>query len=182
MTTVNYIPLSQGEIGIFEEMFSTFQDLILSMIRNAVVALPSKSSDNSPNLSEHLNINKNKGYKYESFIDIKDVFLSCFSDVYYRNFINLTISNFRVNNRKKIKFCLNKKACNCLDKHSRILFKKDINKLEKIVNHINDNFNINLIEAKKQRNLLLSEINSRINKIPKKAKYIEKTNDKLDRK
>ncbi len=173
---MNYVSLSSDEIGKFEEMFLTFKDLILSMIRNAVVALPDNLNDFKPSVNMHLKINKSDKYRYEDFMNVKDVFLSCIPNKKNRRFLKNTISYIAFDNKKRLKFFIKNKIYKNFDKDSVCCFRSDIKKLEKIINYINDDFNNCLPEAKKQRVLVLKKIN-KINKIPQKAKYIEDTNE-----
>ena len=170
--------MSLIEIEAFREMFSVFQDLILAMIRNAVRVLPKNKIDSQPSLTAHLMVNSatKHAQEYEKFIDIKDVFLSCISDAERRDFFKKAILYFTLNSKRKIKFCISKTFFNAINEKSKFYFKEDIKKLEKIINSINDNFNMRLPEAKQQGRLMISKIR-RID-IPQKAKYAGKTQDK----
>ena len=173
-----YRSMSELELQKFEQMFSVFQDLILAMIRNAVRVLPKDQNKTTPSITAHLNVNNatKQYHSYDAFIDIKDVFLSCISDRQRRLFFNSSVSHFTLNRQQKVKFCIKRSIFKILDNHSQFSFKEDIKKLEKIINTINDNFNLRLPEAKQQGKLMISKIR-RID-IPQKAKYNQKTQQK----
>ena len=175
---MNYTKMSLVELESFTEMFSAFQDLILSMIRNAVRVLPKNKSDFKPSVMAHLQVNgaTKHNQEYEQFLDIKDIFISCIYGTERRQIFDKTISRFVINVNKRIKFCIKRSAYNMFNANSQRLFKEDIKKLEDIINQINDNFNVRLPEAKQQGRLMISKIR-RID-IPQKARYAEKAQEK----
>ena len=175
---LRYNRMTSVEVENFKEMFSVFQDLILAMVRNAVRVLPKDKTNLSPSLTAHLKVNSatKHNQEYDKFIDIKDVFLSCISNEERRDFFAMAMLNFTLNDKQKIKFRIKRSVHDNLDEDSRIAFKEDIILLEKIINSINDNFNLRLPEAKQQGKLMISKIR-RID-IPQKAKYTGKAQDK----
>ena len=168
---MNYVPMSDSEIESFTQMFSTFQNLILAMVRNAVRVLPKNKQSSKPDLMTHLKINSSSinDQKYENFMNIKDVFLSCISDENRRFLLENAVLKFTLNNETKIKFSINRAYYEKLSDKSKIFFKKDIKKMEEIINELNSNFNLKLPEAKQQGKLMISRI--REIAIPQKAKY-----------
>lgn len=173
---MKYSSLSLVEIEVFKEMFSTFQDLILAMISNSVRVLPSDKSVFRPNLKMHLDFVKKSAKhncKYEEFVDIKDVFLSCVPNQLCRKNLDSAILHFKIDDKRKIRFSIKKKFYSCLDNSSRLSFNKDIDTLELIINNINDNFNKRLPLALQSGRLISCKIHSV--DIPRKAKYIKST-------
>ena len=174
-----YNKLTDLEFEKFKEMFSAFQDLILAMIRNAVHVLPTDKSENfTPRITAHLNINRatKHNQKYDNFMDIKDVFTSCIENIEHREIFDKAIKCFTVDDKQKIRFLIKKSFYISLEEKSKFYFNHDVKKLEKIINSINDNFNIRLPEAKQQGKLMISKIR-RID-IPEKAKYSGKEKSK----
>lgn len=174
-----YTKLTNNEIENFTEMFSVFQDLILAMIRNAVRVLPKDKSKNfTPKLTAHLDINRatKHNQEYEKFMDIKDVFLSCIENKNHKEVFNKAIKCFTVDDKQKVRFLIKKSFYITLEEKSKHYFNEDIKKMEKIINKINDNFNLRLPEAQQQGKLMISKI-KRID-IPEKAKYSGKEKSK----
>ena len=175
MRKMKYSSLSLKDKEVFKEMFSTFQDLILAMVSNSVRVLPGKR-DFKSSLKTHLSIVKNltkSNYRYEEFIDIKDVFLSCITNKLCRKKLDLAVSHFTIDNKQKVRFFIKDKFYSCLDDNSRLSFDKDIEMLESIINCINDDFNKRLPVAL-QNGMLISKKVYSVN-VPRKAKYINLT-------
>ena len=174
--TTSYNKMSNLESENFKEMFSVFQDLILSMVRNAVRVLPTDKNA-KPNIKAHLQVTAlSSSVYYDKFLDIKDVFLSCISNVARRSIFEKTIQGFVVDKKQKIRFFIKKSEYQKFDGRSKKIFTSDIKLLEDIINKINDNFNLRLPEAKKQGMLAISKIKSI--DIPQKAKYTGKKQEK----
>ena len=182
---MNYSCLSKQELEEFTEMFSVFHDLILAMIRNAVHVLPKDKTNNSkPSLTAHLQVNSatKHNQEYEKFIDIKDVFLSCFGGENRRDTLQNGIKKFvlkpKPENKKdyKVKICISTAFFQQLDDISKDNFSKDIRVLENIINKINDSFNQLLPSAQQKGQLLIQQI--RRVEIPTKAKYTGKKQEK----
>lgn len=162
--------MSEHDISVFEEIFSTFQDLIIAMVRNAVRVLPSDKSNPTPSIMAHCKIkSSNANVSYDNVIDIKDIFLSCLPDEEQRNIFDKTVNRFTLDDEKKIRFFIKKTEYEKLDITSKRGFAHDVKKLEKIINSINDNFNVRLPEAKRQGMLMISKIKNL--DIPEKAKF-----------
>ena len=184
MNSTNYNGLSKLELEEFTEMFSVFHDLILSMIRNAVHVLPTDKTNKKPSATAHLRVNNatKHNQEYEKFIDIRDVFLSCFKSEIRRELLNKAIKNFVLKQKPEnkndylIKICIKSSFFINLDSISQGNLKNDIKILEQIINKINDSFNQLLPQAQKQGMLAISKIR-RID-IPEKAKYSGKKKEK----
>lgn len=173
----SYCKMSDIELRSIENTLCVFQELVLSMIRNAVYVLPENDvliKKKNINSTKKLMASKEalKNAEYANFINTKDVFLSSIIDGERRSFFKKTISNFTINNRKRIKFCIKHKNYEILDLQSKKYFSNDIRKIEKIINTINCNF-IKALPAAKRRGLMIkNKINTNI--VPIKAKYNEK--------
>ena len=165
-----YNQLSNEDLEQFKEMFATFQDLILSMIRNAVRVLPSDKNNPTPSIKAHSQIKSSSAdVSYDKVIDIKDIFLSCIPADEQRYFFEISIKCFALDAKKNIRFNIKRSVYEPLDDYSKKNFANDIKKLESIINDINNNFNQRLPEAKRQGMLMISKIKNL--DIPDKAKY-----------
>ncbi len=169
-----YLGMSDIELQSFRDMLHVFQKLVLSMIRNAVYALPENNAIKSTNSITSLSSTKKslKKAKYANFTDVKNVFLSCVADGKKRIFLERIIDNLTINNKKQIAFRIKQYIYRSLDLQSKKNLSTDIKKLEKIINTTNNDFNKMLPSAKRHGVLVRNKINA--NSIPSKAKYIEK--------
>lgn len=175
MYKMKYSSLSLKDKEVFKEMFSTFQDLILAMVSNSVRVLPSKC-DFKSSLKTHLSIVKNlikSDYRYEEFIDIKNVFLSCIANKLCRKKLDLAVSHFTIDDKQKVRFSIKDKFYSRLDDNSRLEFDEDIKMLESIINCINDDFNKRLPIALQNGMLISKKVHSA--DVPRKAKYVNLT-------
>lgn len=175
MRKMKYSSLSSRDKEVFKEMFSTFQDLILAMVNSSVRVLPSRR-DLKSSLKTHLSIVKNftkSDYKYEEFIDIKYVFLSCIANKLCRKKLDLAVSHFTIDDKQKVRFSIKEKFYSRLDDNSKLSFDEDIETLESIINRINDDFNERLPVALQNGMLISKKIYS--TDVPRKAKYINLT-------
>ena len=166
---ISYSKMQEFEFESFKEMFSVFQDLILSMVRNAVHVLPIEKL-NAPSLKAHMRIKSlSKNVEYCKFVDVKEVFLSCIENVYRRQFLDKITKGFTIDDNKKIRFVILQSIYSLLSESEKKYFTKDIKRFEEIINNINDNFNQRLPEAKQQGKLMISKI--RRLDVPNTAKY-----------
>ena len=76
---IKYFALSNYDINDIKKNLICFNNVVLSMIRNAVVVLPNDRKNNGvQNINNLYNIKKNiNDFYYEEFVDTKKVFLSC---------------------------------------------------------------------------------------------------------
>lgn len=174
---VKYNRMSEHDVSAFEEIFSTFQDLIIAMVRNAVRVLPNDKNNPIPSIVAHSKIkSSNADVSYDNVIDIKDIFLSCVPDEAQRNIFDKTVNRFTLDGKKKIRFFIKRAEYEKLDIVSKQSFTQDVKKLEKIINSVNDNFNVRLPEAKRQGMLMISKIKNL--DIPDKAKFQSRRQEK----
>ena len=172
-----YSQLSNTDIDYFQEMFGTFQDLILAMVRNAVRVLPNDKNNPAPSIKAYNRIKSSSAdVSYDKVIDIKDIFLSCIPDDKQRYFFSKSIKCFVLDAKKNIRFNIWKNEYEKLDTNSKKNFASDVKILEKIINDINNNFNQRLPEAKRQGMLMISKIKNL--DIPDKAKYQGRSQNK----
>ena len=91
---IKYFALSNYDINDIKKNLICFNNVVLSMIRNAVVVLPNDRKNNGvQNINNLYNIKKNiNDFYYEEFVDTKKVFLSCIKDKIKRHVFDNAIS------------------------------------------------------------------------------------------
>ncbi len=172
-----YEQLSEEDLKKFTELFETFQDTILSMIRHAVRVLPNNKNNPNPSIKAYSAIKSSSAdIEYEKVIDIKDIFLHCLLSEKQHLFFKKSLKCFVLDSKKNIRFNIKKTEYEKLDNHSKQNFVNDVKKLEKIIYNINNNFNQRLPEAKRQGMLMISKIKNL--DVPDKAKYQGRTQSK----
>ena len=158
--------LVKKDLLVFYKMISAFQDLVLSMVRNAAFVLPSGKNSVLPSSKMHEIVNK-KNFSYQQPIATRDVFLYCLPQK-SRKFYSRLIQNVAVKNGK-IAINVNKKELEKLDKNVQLQIVKSLALCANIMNITNRGFQRKLPEAKRQCGALIKRIKPR-ERIPEKAR------------
>lgn len=171
---LSYLELSQEDLNGIRKILITFNDVILSMIRNAVFVLPnSNGKNNFPSLNSFLKIQENiNDFKYDELMNTKKIMLFGIKNIEKKMQMDNAITRLVVDKQNKIRCVCKKSFYYSIGDIYKSDFLNDIKKIEKVVNDVNLYFKKLLPEAKICRQNLLNKIRKDI--IPKKARYLEK--------
>ena len=105
---IKYFALSNYDINDIKKNLICFNNVVLSMIRNAVVVLPNDRKNNGvQNINNLYNIKKNiNDFYYEEFVDTKKVFLSCIKDKIKRHVFDNAISRLIFDDNVSLYLCV----------------------------------------------------------------------------
>ena len=158
---------TKSNLLVFFKMISAFQELVLSMVRNAAFVLPSGKNSVLPSSKMHEIVN-NKNFSYQQPIATRDVFLYCLPKK-SRRFYDKLIQNITVKNGK-IAINVNKKELAKFDKKVQLQIVKSLMLCADIMNITNRDFQRKLPAAKQQGKALIKRIKPRRQQIPEKAR------------
>lgn len=170
----------------FNNIISALIDVILSMVRNGAVVLPSDLSKNSkPSIYKHIEIATTtdkqtafQKYKYDNVMSIKRIILECIPNKNNTTFLNRAVKHIKIfnNNSKqnqKIKFVFHKDIINAINSRERQNLVKDILYFEKVINYHNKRLVKMLPQALIERKKIMKMMIKKTS-VPKNAIYIDK--------
>ena len=131
--------LLKEDLLVFYKMIFAFQELILSMVRNAAFVLPSSNNSVLPSSKMHKVINK-KNFSYQQPIATREVFLYCLPNK-SRKFYAQLIHNVAVKNGK-VAINVNKKELEKFDKKVQLRIVKNLVICSNIMNIANNDFQL----------------------------------------
>ena len=166
--------LLKEDLLVFYKMIFAFQELILSMVRNAAFVLPSSNNSVLPSSKMHEIVNK-KNFSYQQPIATREVFLYCLPNK-SRKFYAQLIHNVAVKNGK-VAINVNKKELLKFDEKIQVQILKNLLLCASIMNITNRDFQRKLPEAKQQGRALIKRIKPR-RQIPEKARCKQRKIDK----
>lgn len=157
---------AKNDLLVFFKMISAFQELVLSMVRNAAFVLPSdKNNSTLPSAKLHEIVNR-KNFSYQQPIATRDVFLFCLPcksrKIYDKLIQNITVKNGR------IAILINKEELAKFNEKVRLKIVKSLVLCAEIMNITNRDFQRKLPMAKQQGRALAKSIKPR-GRIPEKA-------------
>lgn len=164
--TSSQVCLLKNDLLVFYKMVFAFQELILSMVRNAAFVLPSSKNSAFPSSKMHEIINK-KDFSYNQPIATRDVFLYCLPQK-SRQFYDKLIQNITVKNGR-IAINIDRTELAKFDKKLQLQIVKSLVLCADIMNITNRDFQHKLPEAKRQGRALIKSIKPR-QQIPEKAR------------
>ena len=164
--TGNQVCLVKNDLLVFYKMVFAFQELILSMVRNAAFVLPSSKNRAAPSSKMHEIVNK-ENFSYQQPIATRDVFLYCLPQK-SRRFYDKLIQNITVKNGR-IAILINKEELAKFDKKMQLQIVKSLVLCADIMNITNRDFQHKLPEAKRQGRALIKSIKQR-RQIPERAR------------
>ncbi|GEM_PF-3002444 len=158
---------AKNDLLVFFKMISAFQELVLSMVRNAAFVLPSdKNNSTLPSAKLHEIVNR-KNFSYQQPIATRDVFLCCLP-CKSRKIYDKLIQDVVVKNNK-IAIIINHDEVGKLNKKKQVQILKNLVFCAKIMNITNQDFQRKLPMAKQQGRALAESIKPR-GRIPEKAR------------
>ena len=172
--TGSQVCLLKKDLLVFYKMIFAFQELVLSMVRNAAFVLPSSKNSAFPSSKMHEIINK-KDFSYNQPIATRDVFLYCLPQK-SRRFYNKLIQDVAVKNGK-IAINIDKTELAKFDKRVQLQIVKSLVLCADIMNITNRDFQRKLPEAKQQGRALIKSIKPR-QQIPEKARCKQSKSEK----
>lgn len=164
--TGSQVCLLKKDFLVFYKMIFAFQELVLSMVRNAAFVLPSSKNSALPSSKMHEIVNK-KNFSYQQPIATRDIFLYCLPQK-SRQFYDKLIQNITVKNGK-IAININKKELLKFDEKIQVQILKNLLLCANIMNITNRDFQRKLPDAKQQGRALIKSIKPR-RQIPEKAR------------
>ena len=164
--TSSQVCLLKNDLLVFYKMVFAFQELVLSMVRNAAFVLPSSKNSALPSSKMHEIVNK-ENFSYQQPIATRDVFLYCLPQK-SRRFYDKLIQNIAVKNGK-IAININKKELAKFGEKVQLQIVKNLVLCAGIMNITNRDFQHKLPEAKQQGRALIKSIKPR-QQIPEKAR------------
>lgn len=170
----NEICLSKNDLFVFYKMIFAFQELVLSMVRNAAFVMPSSKNSALPNANMHEIVNK-KNFSYQQPIATRDVFLYCLPRR-SRTFYDKLIQDVAVKNGK-ITILVNHDKVAELNEKIQVQILKNLLLCANIMNITNQDFQRKLPAAKQQGRALIKRIKPR-RQIPEKARCKQRKIDK----
>ncbi|MBR1428895.1 MAG: hypothetical protein IJ590_01430 [Rickettsiales bacterium] len=168
------IYLSKDDFLVFYKMVFAFQELVLSMVRNAAFVLPNAKNSALPSSKMHEIVNK-KNFSYNKPIATRDVFLYCLP-CKSRKFYGQLIQDVVVKN-DKIAILVNHDEVDKLNEKMQLQILKNLLLCANIINITNRDFQRKLPEAKQQGRALIRSIKPR-RQIPEKARCTQRKIDK----
>ena len=172
--TVSDARLLRSDLLVFYRMISAFQELVLSMVRNAAFALPDGKNSALPSSKMHEIVNK-KNFSYNRPITTREVILFCMPQK-SRHIYDKLIRDIVVKNNK-IAIKINQKELAKFDKRAQVQMLKSLLVCSEIMNITNRDFQHKLPEAKQQGRALIKSIKPR-RQIPQKARCKRRKIDK----
>lgn len=164
--TGSQVCLLKKDLLVFYKMVLAFQELVLSMVRNAAFVLPSGKNSALPNSQMHEIVNK-KNFSYQQPIATRDVFLYCLPQK-SRRFYDKFIKDIAVKNGR-IAININRTELEKFDKKLQLQIVKSLVLCADIMNITNRDFQRKLPEAKRQGKALIKSIKHR-RQIPERAR------------
>lgn len=172
--TSSQVCLLKKDLLVFYKMIFAFQELVLSMVRNAAFVLPSSKNSALPSSKMHEIINK-KDFSYSQPIATRDVFLYCLPKK-TRKFYSKLVQDVAVKNGR-IAINIDRTELEKLDKKLQLQIVKSLLLCADIMNITNRDFQRKLPEAKQQGRALIKSIKPR-QQIPEKARCKQRKIDK----
>ena len=172
--TGSQVCLLKKDLLVFYKMVFAFQELVLSMVRNAAFVLPSSKNSVIPSSKMHEIVNK-ESFSYRQPIATRDVFLYCLPQK-SRRFYDKFIQDIAVKNGK-IAINVNKKELAKFDEKVQLQIVKSLMLCADIMNITNRDFQRKLPAAKQQGKALIKRIKPR-RQIPEKARCKQRKIDK----
>lgn len=164
--TGSQVCLLKKDLLVFYKMIFAFQELVLSMVRNAAFVLPSGKNSALPSSKMHEIVNKKK-FSYQQPIATRDVFLYCLPQK-SRRFYDKLIRDIAVKNGR-IAINIDRTELAKFDKKLQLQIVKSLVLCADIMNITNRDFQRKLPEAKQQGRALIKSIKPR-RQIPEKAR------------
>lgn len=172
--TVGDACLLRSDLLVFYRMISAFQELVLSMVRNAAFVLPDGKNSALPSSKMHEIVNK-KNFSYNQPIATREIILLCLPQK-SRHIYDKLIQDIAAKNGK-IAINVNKKELAKFDKRAQVQMLKSLLVCSEIMNITNRDFQRKLPEAKQQGRALIKSIKPR-RQIPQKARCKQRKIDK----
>ena len=172
--TGSQVCLVKNDLLVFYKMIFAFQELVLSMVRNAAFVLPSSKNSALPSSKMHEIVNK-ENFSYRQPIATQDVFLYCLPQK-SRRFYDKLIQDIAVKNGR-IAININRTELEKLDKKMQLQIVKSLALCADIMNITNRDFQRKLPEAKRQGRALIKSIKPP-RQIPEKARCKQRKLDK----
>jgi len=172
--TDSQVCLLKGDLLVFYKMIVAFQELVLSMVRNAAFVLPSSKNRAAPSSKMHEIVNK-ENFSYQQPIATRDVFLYCLPQK-SRRFYDKLIQNITVK-KGRIAINIDKKELAKFDEKIQLQIVKSLVLCANIMNITNRDFQRKLPEAKQQGRVLIRSVKQR-RQIPEKARCKQRKLDK----
>lgn len=169
----------------FEKIISAITDVILTMVKDGVMALPSDLSKNAKkSIYKHIDIetvNKKdafKRYRYDNVLSVKDIFLECLpnkdnKELFKKAIKSITVVNNADMKNQKIKFILHRKIFDKIEREDKYHLVEDVLFFEKVINRNNNKFLKLLPQSLIERRKIIAMI-ERKTKVPEKAIYRDK--------
>ncbi len=164
--TGNQVCLVKKDLLVFYKMIFAFQELVLSMVRNAAFVLPSSKNSALPSSKMHEIVNK-KNFSYQQPIATRDLFLFCLPRK-SRRFYSKLIQDVAVKNGR-IAINVDRTELAKFNEKVRLKIVKSLVLCAEIMNITNRDFQRKLPEAKRQGRALIKSIKQR-RQIPEKAR------------
>lgn len=164
--TSSQVCLLKKDLLVFYKMVFAFQELVLSMVRNAAFVLPSSKNSAAPSSKMHEIVNK-ENFSYQQPIATRDVFLYCLPRK-SRQFYDKLIQNITVKNGR-IAINIDRTDLEKFDEKVQLQIVKSLLICADIMNITNRDFQRKLPEAKQQGRALIKSIKPR-RQIPEKAR------------
>lgn len=172
--TGNQVCLIKKDLLVFYKMIFAFQELVLSMVRNATFVIPSSKNSVFPSSKMHEIVNE-KNFSYQQPIATREVFLYCLPQK-SRRFYDKLIQDIAVKNGR-IAINVNKKELAKFGEKVQLQIVKSLALCADIMNITNRDFQRKLPEAKRQGRALIKSIKPR-QQIPEKARCKQRKIDK----
>ena len=172
--TGSQVCLLKNDLLVFYKMIFAFQELVLSMVRNAAFVLPSSKNSALSSSKMHEIVNK-ENFSYRQPIATRDVFLYCLPQK-SRRFYDKFIQDIAVKNGR-IAININRTELEKLDKKMQLQIVKSLVLCADIMNITNRDFQRKLPEAKRQGKALIKCIKPP-RQIPEKARCKQRKLDK----
>lgn len=180
-----YTKATDMEKLCFNNIISALIDVILSMVRNGAVVLPSDLSKNcKQSIYKHIEIatmDKHTAfqrYKYDNVMSLKRIILECIPNKNNTTFLNRAVKHIKIFNgnskqNQKIKFVFHKDIINAINSQERQNLVKDVLYFEKVINYHNKRLVKMLPQALIEREKIMKMMIKKT-PVPKNAIYIDK--------
>ena len=181
-----YTKATDMEKLCFNNIISALIDVILSMVRNGAVVLPSDLSKNcKQSIYKHIEIatmDKHTAfqrYKYDNVMSLKRIILECIPNKNNTTFLNRAVKHIKIFNgnskqNQKIKFVFHKDIINAINSQERQNLVKDVLYFEKIINYNNKRLVKMLPQALMERKKIIKTTIKKTS-VPYKAIHHENT-------